>query len=404
MPGRAIVMRLVVLFDNFGPYHLARLRATRSRGQEEGVTVCGLEAVGKSADYAWSIGSHDDRQGIFTMFPGNTPLKRGALRIGLRVWCTLNRINADFLAICGYQGAVPLMALLWAKMHGKIAVLMSESSYGDQTRSYWREWGKRQIVSCFDAALVGGRRQKEYAAFLGIPEKRIFLGYDAVDNEHFSHGAAVVRQKAKYYRQQCGLPQYYFLTVSRFIGKKNLPFLLEAYARYRRMAVTHHWDLVLCGSGPMEGALREQAGEMPGVHFPGFKQVSELPIYYGLASTFILPSSHYEQWGLVVNEAMACGLPVLVSRTCGCAPDLVQEGVNGFTFDPQDVDALARLLLRISSGPMDLAAMGEASRHIISAYSPESFAANLLAAIKHSLAAQGRRTKNQRIERCDFSA
>ncbi|MFI5329510.1 MAG: glycosyltransferase family 4 protein [Desulfobaccales bacterium] len=359
--------------------------------------------MGKSEDYAWSIDSHDEREGIFTLFPGNTFLNRSALRIGWRAWCTLNRINADFLAICGYQGAFTLMALLWAKMHGKIAVMMSDSSYGDQTRSYWREWGKRQIVSRFDAALVAGRRQKEYAAFLGIPAKRIFLGYDVVDNEHFSQEAAVVRQKAEFYRQQGGLPQRYFLTVSRFIGKKNLPFLLEAYMRYRRMAVTHHWDLVLCGSGPMEAGLREQAGQMPGVHFPGFKQASELPIYYGLASTFIIPSSHNEQWGLVVNEAMACGLPVLVSRACGCAQDLVQEGVNGFTFDPHDVDALARLLLRISSGQMDLAAMGQASRNIISAYTPETFAANLLAAIKNSLAALGRKAKNQGSEPCDFS-
>lgn len=395
-------MRLIILFDNFGPYHLARLRATRARGRAAGLTVGGLEAMGQSEDYAWSTGSHDERDSIFTIFPGNTPLKRGALTIGARLWSTLNKINADSLAICGYQGVMPLTALLWAKVHGKIAVMMSESSYGDQPRSYWREWSKRQIVSRFDAALVGGRQQKEYAALLGIAAERIFLGYDVVDNEHFSHGAAMVRQKANFYRQQCNLPEHYFLTVSRFIGKKNLPFLLEAYARYRQMAVTDHWDLVLCGSGPLEAALRDQARQMPGVHFPGFKQASELPIYYGLASTFILPSSHFEQWGLVVNEAMACGLPVLVSRACGCAPDLVQEEVNGFSFAPHDVEALARLLLRISSGEMDLAAMGQASRHIISALTPDLFAANLLKAVQVSLLGNQRAISRNRRAGCGF--
>lgn len=297
-----------------------------------------------------------------------------------------------------------MAALLWSKAHGKISVMMSESSHADKVRSTLQEWGKRQIVSRFDAALVGGQRQKEYAAFLGIPEERIFVGYDVVDNEHFARGAARAREQEECLRRQHGLPESYFLSVSRFIAKKNLPFLLDAYARYRQQIGRKSWDLVLCGSGSMQAVLQEQARDIPGVHFPGFKQADELPLYYGLASAFILPSSHFEQWGLVVNEAMACGLPVLVSRTCGCAPDLVQEGVNGFTFDPHNVDALARLLLRISSGQTDLAAMGAASRKIISAYTPETFAANLLAAIKLSLAAKGGKTKNQRSARCGFSA
>ena len=80
---------------------------------------------------------------------------------------------------------------------------------------------------------------------------------------------------------------------------------------------------------------------------PGFKQYDELPIYYGLAGAFIHASTT-EQWGLVVNEAMAAGLPVIVSERCGCAPDLVENGRNGFTFDPYDVDALTHLMLKMA--------------------------------------------------------
>src|SRR5262249_59830905 len=107
--------------------------------------------------------------------------------------------------------------------------------------------------------------------------------------------------------------------------------------RYRAAAGTAAWKLVLLGEGEqrakLEG-LRDALGLRNDVSMPGFKQYDELPAYYGLASAFVHTSTT-EQWGLVVNEAMAAGLPVLVSERCGCGPDLVREGVNGFTFDPR---------------------------------------------------------------------
>jgi glycosyltransferase involved in cell wall biosynthesis len=101
-----------------------------------------------------------------------------------------------------------------------------------------------------------------------------------------------------------------------------------------------------------------------------------LPAYYALAGAFVLASTS-ETWGLVVNEAMACGLPVLVSKRCGCAQDLVADGRNGFTFDPLDVQALTRLMLRMASPGLDLAAMSRASREIIARWTPSLWANNL---------------------------
>ena len=102
-----------------------------------------------------------------------------------------------------------------------------------------------------------------------------------------------------------------------------------------------------------------------------------MPAYYGLASAFVHASTT-EQWGLVVNEAMASGLPVLVSNRCGCAPDLVQEGVNGFTFDPYNVEQLAQLMLKISAfQTFSLSTFGAASRRIIADWGPERFASGL---------------------------
>src|SRR5205807_2078983 len=150
-------------------------------------------------------------------------------------------------------------------------------------------------------------------------------------------------------------------------AKKNLARLLQAYALYRAAAGGASWKLILLGDGTLRAdleRLRDELGLGEDVAMPGFKQYHELPSYYGLAGAFVHASTS-EQWGLVVNEGMAAGLPVLVSRACGCAADLVRDGVNGFAFDPLDAGALAGLLGHMAGrGDGDLASMGEASRRI----------------------------------------
>jgi glycosyltransferase involved in cell wall biosynthesis len=133
------------------------------------------------------------------------------------------------------------------------------------------------------------------------------------------------------------------------------------------------------------------------VLLPGFRQYPELPDYYACAGAFIHASTT-EQWGLVVNEAMASGLPVLVSNRCGCARDLVQDGVNGFTFDPYDVEQLAQLMLKISAAQFPLSAFASASQRIIADWGPEKFAQGLKAAVECAQrAGPARWTLTQRI-------
>jgi glycosyltransferase involved in cell wall biosynthesis len=135
---------------------------------------------------------------------------------------------------------------------------------------------------------------------------------------------------------------------------------------------------VLLGDGPLRGALNSQLSTLnlhQHVHLPGFKQYEELPVYYALAKAFVHPSTT-EQWGLVVNEAIASGLPVIVSERCGCVPELI--GDNGFTFDPLSEDALtARLLDMASLSDYDLERLREASRGIATRFGPELFGKGL---------------------------
>jgi len=116
----------------------------------------------------------------------------------------------------------------------------------------------------------------------------------------------------------------------------------------------------------------------------GFRQFNELPAYYGLASVFIHPALQ-EQWGLVVNEAMASGLPVIVSDRCGCAPELVNNGVNGFTFSPENIQQLADLMCRYSLGEYDCNKMGKASFSIIGNWGVERFASSLYQAVQTAI-------------------
>src|SRR5437867_256578 len=296
-------------------------------------------------------------------------------------------------------------------------VVMSESARGDEPRTWWKEIIKRRIVNLYSAALVGGQRHVEYLVELGVPRERIFTGYDVVDNDWFAQRAIEIRnshlrrgyggQAAFEIRKKYGLPENYFLASARFVEKKNLTRLIRAYAEYRdRLKGTGvtdpsynrgaPWDLVLLGDGPLRETLNTQLSTLnlhSHVHLPGFKQYDELPVYYGLANAFVHASTS-EQWGLVVNEAMASGLPVLVSEQCGCAPDLVKDNVNGFGFDPFRYEQPARLMFQLANMPSERRAkMGSASREIISEWGPERFADGLVSAAQEAIAGGPRPAK-----------
>lgn len=221
---------------------------------------------------------------------------------------------------------------------------------------------------------------------LGMARDRIFLGYDVIDNACFRDSADVARRAAAARREEHNLPQHYFLASSRFVPQKNLHRLVGAYAMYRKQAGPEAWHLVLCGDGPLRGeleALVARRGLGDAVQFAGFVQYPQLPAYYGLASCFVHVST-VEQWGLVVNEAAASGLPVLVSNRCGCVPELVQDGRNGWVLDPLDAAGIAAAMQRISDAPEQAAQMGGASQDIVSAFGPRRFADGLASAVKRA--------------------
>ena len=375
-------MKTCYLVERLGPYHAARLDRAAEHG---GVTV--IELAPGSATYNWDAVESAGRRYRCVAASGD-PAALGA---------ALTAAGPDVVFLNGWADRGALAALRWCLRRGVPAVLMSDSQQHDEKRVWWKEWIKRRVVAGCDAAFVAGQRHAEYLRVLGFGDRPVSLGYDVVDNGHFERGAAAARREPGL-RARLGLPERYFLCVSRFIAKKNLPTLLRAFAAYRRQTGAAGWDLVLLGDGKERAGLESQIardGLTGAVHLRGFLQYDALPAYYALAGALVLASTT-DQWGLAVNEAMASGLPVLVSRACGCVPELVREGCNGFSFDPGDESALAALLGRLSSEDCDRTAMGAASREIIAHWSLDRFsdgyweAARAASAARHRVAAWAR--------------
>jgi len=374
---------IAVVFHYIGPYHHARLNAAASR-----LSVTGFEWLAKAHD-AWGKAGSDARYHKVSLFPEAAHNNLGSSQLRRAFWSALEQANPDVVAVNGWNDFGSLVAADCCVRRGIPMVVMSESALQDEPRTWWKEMIKRRVVGVYSAALVGGQRHVEYLVELGMPRDRIFTGYDVVDNAYFRRRAEEVRSQKSDVRKQYGLSENYFLASARFIEKKNLPTLIRAYAAYRQKSEASGnppWDVVLLGDGPLREALNSQLSTLnlhAHVHLPGFKPYDELPVYYALAKAFVHASTT-EQWGLVVNEAVASGLPVIVSERCGCVPELVRG--NGFTFDPIDERELPSRLLQIASLSDDeRRSLGDASYRIAENFAPEHFGEGLEQAAKLAL-------------------
>jgi 1,2-diacylglycerol 3-alpha-glucosyltransferase len=383
-------IRIAILFQRFGPYHHARLNAAGRI-----LSVWGLEACAMEDIYAWDKVEGAAAFTRVTLTDRNSSARQWKRELHQKIHQALGRIKPQVVAVPGWSSPEALSAILWCLKTKTPMVVMSESVVWDEARVNWKEWIKGRLVKLCVAGLAGGRPHADYLVQLGIKRDQIFQGYDVVDNEYFSAQAREIRIQKTEIRNKFGLPEKYFLASARFVEKKNLLRLIEAYAQYRLLAGKKEngkhgaevWSLVLLGDGPLKPEIHRLISELHlenHVFLPGFKQYEELPAYFALAEVFI-HASKTEQWGLVVNEAMASGLPVLVSNRCGCAADLVSEGVNGFTFDPFDVGKIAELMSKISTSNFPLSTFGRESQRLISSWGPERFATGLKAAAKFAV-------------------
>jgi 1,2-diacylglycerol 3-alpha-glucosyltransferase len=373
-----MLKKVAIFFTNYGPYHLARIKSFQSLVADKWQLI-GLEISRDGVDYQWKTNLENSKLEIHTILDNLKPSDVDIKTNIKKTFNILSKTNPSIIVIAGYSRLSMLSGLFWSFWQRRPAILLSESKEDDQPRVWWKEIVKSWLIKKYASALVGGDIHKRYLIKLGLSENAIFTGYDVVDNDVFHP------DNTKHLSSPLNKP--FFLAINRFVEKKNLPLLISSYAFYQQQLGEKAWDLVLCGDGEMRSQLEsliKQYKLQSFVHLVGFLQQDQLLPYFAHSQCFIHASTT-EQWGLVVNEAMAAGLPVIVSNRCGCYEDLVIEGVNGFGFNPENQEELTNLMIKMSSGEVNLESMGEASLQHIAKYSPDYFAQGLKDAIEYAL-------------------
>jgi glycosyltransferase involved in cell wall biosynthesis len=262
----------------------------------------------------------------------------------------------DVLVVHGYNVLTNILALLGPRRRTR--VLLRGESHLLQGRAIAKRAVKqvllRTLFARVDHFLPIGTLNRAYYASYGVSDQHMTLAPYSVDNGRFASGSAQARRDPTTARQELGLPVHIplFLFCAKLVPKKRPIDLLRAFSRVRPQAPC---GLVYVGDGALAPELRREVDRLGlgrDVYFLGFRNQSELPAIYGAGDVLVLPSD-VEPWGLVVNEAMACGMAVVISDHVGAGPDLVE---NSRVFPAGDVAALAAILRRLASQPDDLAA------------------------------------------------
>jgi 1,2-diacylglycerol 3-alpha-glucosyltransferase len=292
-------------------------------------------------------------------------------------------VAAPQVIVCGgYSYLASWQCLLWSRRQRIPFLLWSESNERDsRRRAPMVEFLKKKFLRRCTRFIVPGQSARAYLRAHGVDNENIFTAPNAVDNDLFSIAAARVRSQAEQLRQDLALPERYFLFVGRFVREKGVFDLLEAYAKLDAH-LREQMGLVFVGDGPLRRALEEQAARIsPGtIRFKGFVQRDNLAKYYGLAEALVL-ATHSDTWGLVVNEAMACGLAIILADVAGCAPDLIKAKWNGFLIQPKDISSLAAAMASLAAKPDLCKSMGTNSRQHIACFTAEVWADSMHSAI-----------------------
>ena len=270
----------------------------------------------------------------------------------------------DAVLLMGWQVEGLVQLLLAARRRGLPVLLRGDSA--DQPP---RPWPVRRLhrflLGQASAVLTVGEANDRFYRANGVPEDRRFPSPHFVDNDFFADGAARWAPRRSELRKRWAIPpqSFCFLFAGKLQRKKHPLDLLEALERLVAHPDAPAVHLLIVGSGELEAACRTRVARaaLP-VSFAGFLNQKEIAGAYAASDALVLPSDHGETWGLVVNEAMACGLPAIVSDQVGCAQDLVHEGRTGLVFPCRDVGALTGALGEMARDPAAAGRMGQEAR------------------------------------------
>ena len=283
---------------------------------------------------------------------------------------------SDLVVLPGYHRPEYWMMLLICMLRRRRRAVFCDSTAFDRKKSPWKEKAKAMFFRRCDGVFCYGSRSKQYVAGYGIDPDKI---YDGCQSAALAHGyeASAIREYYASNRFPADCVSR-FLYIGRLAEEKGLFDLLDAFARVRQQLPAARLDLV--GSGVLEQDLRQRAAQLgidSSVTFLGTKSPQDIGQLLMNSAAMILPSLR-EPWGLVVNEALSFGCPVVVSDICGCVPELVLDGVTGYSFRAGDVAALAEAMLNAQLLSNNRAAVALRCLDVIAKFTPENAAAEIL--------------------------
>jgi glycosyltransferase involved in cell wall biosynthesis len=371
--------RLVLITEIIAPYRIPVFNALARRDGVD-LHVIFLAETDKAVRQ-WHIYT-DDVHFSYEVLPSwRWRAGKHNLLVNRGLWPALDAAHPQAIVCGGYNYPASWGALWWARRRNVRFLLWTESNQRDQRSGRAAvEWLKRYFVNSCNAFVVPGKSSFAYLRTFGVSEQVIFTAPNAVDNNFFATQAESAKCYPAAFREKLGLPRRFILFVGRLIPEKGAFDLLEAYAKLES-GLRSEVGLVFAGDGVSREELAQQAKRIsPGtVCFPGFAHREDLAGLYALAETLVLPT-HSDTWGLVVNEAMACGLPIIVSSVAGCSADLVEEGWNGYLVPPRDSEKLSVAINSLVRQPELQRQMSARSLERIRNYSPEACADGLAAA------------------------
>jgi glycosyltransferase involved in cell wall biosynthesis len=358
------------VWDNLGPMHDDRCKAVAAAlGSPH--SVAGIELYSTSDTYTWPSPAGDGYRKV--------TLADGAQRSKLRLFANTARLvracrasGAATIFLCHYERPEIFFAAVLLRLSGRRVLTMGDMKYDDKKRMRWLEALKHLAMWPYQGAIAASPRTADYMKALGIDPAAICLGYDNISLER-------IRRAAEPFRD-CAFDERSIVSIARLVPKKNHRVLIDAFAEYVAQ-VRSPRRLVLCGSGPLERDIRSRIAELglaAHVDMLGFVGAGAVASQLKRALCLVLPSVE-EQFGIVILEALALGIPVIVSTNCGARDLSVRNGVNGFVIEPHDSTTLASLLARLGDDELLWKRLSREALHIADLGDVRYFASSAVA-------------------------
>jgi glycosyltransferase involved in cell wall biosynthesis len=357
-------MKVLILHNDLRVYWKGRIAYLRQFLASHTITLYAIELFGKGSPYAFDPLDADN-----CLFPDKSYTELTKSEITEKLFEKLDEIQPDVIiggSIVFFSGA---LGLRWCKLHGKKFIMFDDGKPSDIKRNAVVQYIKNAITAQADALWLPS---KDYdAEYNGVfKDPWFFHGYNTIDNQLFK-----VNGEKRFHHKR-------IVSVARFVEIKNFENLLRAWRLVEKRNDTY--TLSLIGSGPLHEHLVELTHELGlnRVELLGIIPNADIPKYLFEADAFVL-ASFAESWGLVVNEAMAAGLPVLLSRKINASVPLLTDGENGYSFNPHDIDEIASQLLKfINLDERTKKAMSDKSLQIINTMTYENMGVELLSVLK----------------------